>query len=102
MERAVAVIDGLIDELEEELNVIGLDSNIWTTFPITTIQRFGFILESILGYSELGDTVYKKIYDIGIVLRKSLLDPRTKLKGTKEFPCDLKWKIIANTDLELD
>ena len=98
LERAAEVINGLADELK----IADSQSELWTSFPIPVVQRFGYILESILGYAELGDAVYQKIRNTGIVLRKSYLDSKLKHIATDEFNYDPKWKMIVNTDLELD
>ena len=98
LERAASVIDGLVDELD----LADSDPAIWTAFPIPVIQRFGFIIESILEYHELGDVIYNKINNLGITFRKSFLDPRIKATEIKESNYDRKWKMIANTDLEID
>ena len=98
LERAAAVIDGLVDEID----IADSRPEQWTSFPIPVIQRFGYVTESILGYTELGDSIYKKIQDIGIIFRKSFLDPKVKLENDNDLSYDLKWKIIINTNLEMD
>lgn len=98
LERAAEVIRGFT----EELNIAESNPALWDSFPIPVIQRFGYILESILGYPNLGDAVHQKVRIMGISFRKSLLDPKMKLKNTNECPYNPKWKIVVNTGLELD
>jgi len=98
LERAAEVIAGLADEL----NISDSQSELWASLPMPVIQRFGYILESLLGYNELGDALYRKTKCIGIVFRKSCLDPKLKHIVNDESAYDSKWKIIINTDLELD
>jgi predicted transcriptional regulator of viral defense system len=98
LERAASVIDGLADVL----NIADSNPILLSYFPIPVVQRFGYILESILGYPDLGEAIYLKIRGAGIVFRKTYLNPRVNSKKTCEYPYDSKWKIIINTDLELD
>jgi predicted transcriptional regulator of viral defense system len=98
LERATEVIDGLADVFM----IADSQSELWTSFPIPVVQRFGYILESILGYTELGDALYQKIRNIGIGLRKTYLSSKLKNITTEKFTYDSKWKMIVNTDLELD
>jgi predicted transcriptional regulator of viral defense system len=98
LERAAEVIDGLIDVLE----ITDTSSELWRSFPIPVIQRFGFILDSILSCPELGDMLYQKTRNINITFRRILLDPKSKLNDSHECLYDPKWKIVINTDLELD
>ena len=97
LERAAEVIDGLSDDFK----IADSQSELWTSFPIPVIQRFGYILESILGYTKLSDAVYQKLCNTGIELRKNYLDSKLRHSTTDEFTYDPKWKIIVNTDLEL-
>ena len=88
--------------MADEFKVADSQSELWTSYPIPVVQRFGYILESILGYAELSDAVYQKIRNTGIKLRKIYLDSKLKHIATDEFTYDSKWKMIVNTDLELD
>jgi predicted transcriptional regulator of viral defense system len=98
LERVAEVIGGLIDVLE----ITDTSSELWRSFPIPVIQRFGYILDSILDYPELGDMLYQKTRNINIAFRRSFLDPKSKHKDKHEYLYDPKWKIVVNTDLELD
>ncbi|MCL1809001.1 MAG: type IV toxin-antitoxin system AbiEi family antitoxin [Clostridiales bacterium] len=98
LERAAEVIDGLV----EELDIASSNPALWASFPTPVIQRFGYIVELILGYTELGDAVNQIIRGMGNGFRKSLLDPRAKSINIDEYPYNPRWKIIANIDLEMD
>ena len=98
LERAAAVIDGLA----EELSITNSKPLLWESFPIPVIQRLGYIVESVLGYPELGNAVHQQVRSMGNGFRKSLLDPRIKPSNADEYTFDQKWKIIVNTNLELD
>ena len=91
LERAAEVIDGLVDEL----NIDDSHSELWTSFPIPVVQRFGYTLESLLGYTELGDAVYQKTQDIGIKFRKNCLAPKLRHMINDESTYDSKWKMIV-------
>jgi len=98
LERAATVIDGLVDEL----SIIDSNPTLWNSFPIPVIQRFGYIIEVVLGYSELGDALYQKICMLDKSFRKNLLDPRLKQVNNINYPYDSKWKLYINATLEVD
>jgi len=98
LERAATVVEGLADELD----ISGSTYAVWAHFPVPVIQRFGYIVESILGYTELGDAIYHKTRDAGITFRKCFLDPGSKDRGDRDLLYEPKWKIIVNTDLEIE
>lgn len=98
LERAATVIEGLVDEFD----IAGSDPAMWATFPIPVIQRFGYIVDSILGNTELADIVYQKTRDMKIAFRKTFLDLGTESRGNEGYSFDPRWKVIVNTDLEVD
>jgi hypothetical protein len=98
LERAASVIEGMADEI----NVSDVNLAIWNSFPIPVIQRFGYIVEQVLGFTELGDAIYNKTHEAGIIFRKSPLSPGAKAKETDGYPYEPKWKIIVNTEMEVD
>ena len=70
-----------------------------TKTPI--IQRFGYILENVLGLEESGADVYMQTQAAGIHFRRTLLDPLSK-QSDYGFQEDGKWKIIINSELEIE
>ena len=76
LERAAAIIDGLI----EELDFTSVDPKLWISFPTPVVQRFGYIVEMLLGHTELGDIVYQDLRNMNRGFRKSYLDPRARSK----------------------
>jgi hypothetical protein len=65
--------------------------------PMACWQRLGFILETVLKSNVLADAVYRKIgpqklYSIA-------LDPKKK---NKKYNGKNRWKVVVNTQLELD
>jgi predicted transcriptional regulator of viral defense system len=98
LERAAMVLN----ELSEGLNYENTDSGFWKLFPRQVIQRLGFILEQILSFSELGETVYRKSKDAGIVFRKSFLDPASKNSSPEQYNFDDRWKLILNAKMETE
>jgi len=98
LERIAAVLDGLADEL----NIVDSNPALWNSFPIPVVQRLGYIMEIVLGYSELGEAIYKKICTMGNGFRKNHLDPRLKQENTVVYPYDSRWKLYINTILEVE
>ena len=98
LERAASVIEGMADEID----VSDINAAIWNSFPIPVIQRLGYIVELVLGFTKLGDVIYNKTREAGIMFRKNPLLPEAKVKETDEYTFEPKWKIIVNTEMEVD
>lgn len=98
LERAAIVLN----ELSESLHYENTDSGFWKLFPRQVIQRIGFIFERILSLSELGETVYRKSKDAGIVFRKSFLDAASKNSPSEQYGFDEKWKLVLNSKIEAE
>ena len=76
LERAAAIIDGLV----EEFSFTSVAPQLWISFPTPVVQRFGYIVEMLLGHTELGDIVYQDLRNMNRGFRKSYLDPRARSK----------------------
>jgi len=98
LERAASVLD----ELSEILNYDDTDADLWENFPRPVIQRLGFILEHVLMRPQLGEVIFRKSYDAGIVFRKTLLDPLLKDSHSEPYDFDIRWKLVVNAKMEAD
>ena len=93
--RAATVLNELAEVMKSE-NITGELVNALT---IPTIQRLGYILDVILEQKDLAG----KLYIESQSLKKEFF--RQPLKSGEEkvgFPTDSQWKIIINTDIEID
>lgn len=89
----------VINELSEQINTEKLTTDLIKTSSVTTIQRLGFVLERIVNQPELGH----KLYDLAIDQKLKFFMQPLKAGGERTgFEKDKKWKIIINTDIEID
>ncbi len=93
--RAVSVLNELTEVMKPER----ITGELIETFSVPAIQRLGYILEVILGQKILADKLYTESQN----LKKDFF--RQPLKAGEEktgFQTDERWKIIINTDIEID
>lgn len=93
--RAASVLNELAEVMKPE-NITG---ELIEAFSIPSIQRLGYILDAVLGREILADKLYSESKN----LKKDFF--RQPLKAGKEktgFPTNERWKIIINTDIEID
>lgn len=89
----------VLKELVEEVDFNRVNSDFFSFFPITTVQRLGYILDEILGYKEIAETLYKKGEQAGLSFRKTILKPENNMKqGTY----NKLWKLVINEEIEID
>jgi predicted transcriptional regulator of viral defense system len=92
----------VLNELAEVMDFGNVGQDFFGYFNAAVIQRLGYILDEILGYNEIADTLYRKAKEAGIKFRKYPL--KVVKKGTKPNDYDIskKWKIIINEEIEID
>ena len=86
-------------ELAEAIKPEMFSNDLFEYVPVATLQRLGYILEKVLEYDYLADTLYE------IFEQRSITLFRTPLKASSPevgFPLDERWKIIENTEIEID
>lgn len=86
-------------ELMEVLKPSDFNDDIIAHAAITTLQRLGYLLEFACSNTELSDALY-----ITLEKNKSRLF-RIPLKAsaqTKGFSSDNRWKVIVNTEIDID
>jgi predicted transcriptional regulator of viral defense system len=89
----------VLNELSEVMKPERITEELINTFTIPTIQRLGYLLDVVLEQKTLAD----KLYAESRKLKKEFF--RQPLKAGLEktgFPKDDRWKIIINTDIEID
>lgn len=89
----------VLEELAEELDFNKVNSDFFSFFPSTTVQRLGYILDEILGYKDVAETLYKKVSQTGLSFRKSLLKPENDV-GQAEY--NKQWRLVINEEIEID
>ena len=95
LNRATSVLN----ELREEMKTDRINERILEVVPVTVIQRLGFLLDVVLEEKMLADHLYE------ISRYAQLKFFRTPLKASgavKELSSDQRWKVIVNTEIEID
>ena len=95
LDRAATVLNELAEEMKPEK----FDKEFFKHVSIATIQRLGYLLDGVLNKEELAASLYEKIQQMKLELYRLPLKASGKIKG---FSSDEKWKVIINTDIEID
>ena len=66
---------------------------------VSTIQRLGYLFEKVLGKDAISDQIFRESEKLNL---KFFRIPLKTLGGKKGYPTDDKWKIIVNTEIEID
>lgn len=93
--RAVSVLNELAEVMKPER----ITGELIGSFSVPSIQRLGYILDVVLGQEILADKLYSEAQN----LKKEFF--RQPLKAGKEktgFTTNDRWKIIINTNIEID
>lgn len=92
----------VLNELAEVMDIQNIGADFLSYFNSAVIQRLGYILEDVLEYGELADTLYQKVKEAGIKFRKYPLRAVSKGTDLSSYDINEKWKIIINEEIEID
>lgn len=95
LNRAATVINELADVMKPE-NFTG---DFISFVPIVMLQRLGYMLDKVVGKEEMADKLYSEMK------KKYTAWQRMPLRTGKSevgFSSDPKWKIVVNTEIEID
>ena len=92
---AVATVLG---ELLEHTDFTGAAANSFKYCKKTTIQRLGYLVESVLGDVKQGQIIFSELGKLDRNLRYAVLSPRGKPQGLRNE----RWKLIINAQIEVD
>ena len=93
--RVATVLNELVEEIKpEHFNLL-----FFNEVPATTVQRLGYLIEYGIGNSTLADKLYINSLDHGIRYFRIPLKASSPIKGFSSFN---RWKVIANTEIEID
>ena len=76
-----------------------INSSFFEYFPLSVLQRLGYLLDEELEFESLANDLWTKIQKYGLKLRTVPLRNR---KSIKDCPINKKWKVIINTQIEID
>lgn len=89
----------VLNELAEELQPTDFNRDLLDYAPTTALQRLGYLLEFACNKPELADALYYTME------KHPLSCYRIPLKAsgaTKGFSSENRWKVIVNTEIEID
>jgi len=89
----------VLSELVESMNVDKIEPDLVKLFSTPTIQRIGYVLESVLEEIEFANKLYTVANSLDLKFFRQPL--RTGMKSTG-YKTDPRWKIIINTEIEPD
>lgn len=88
----------VLNELTEAIKPEQITESFLQTMPVTAIQRLGFLLDVILK-QDIGKHLYEVSQKAGLDFFRIPLKTAAAKKG---FPADERWKVIVNTEIEID
>lgn len=94
LDRAATVLN----ELAESIKPKQITENLLKEIPVTAVQRLGFLLDVILK-KDIGEYLYSECKKVGLEFFRIPLKTSAPKTG---FPSNEKWKIIMNTEIEID
>jgi predicted transcriptional regulator of viral defense system len=80
-------------ELAEAINPTDFSSELLKHVPVTTLQRLGYLLETICFHPELAESLYRVMGKEKLRLFRIPLKPN---QPTKDYSSGNRWKIIVN------
>ncbi|KPL09557.1 MAG: hypothetical protein AMS26_22730 [Bacteroides sp. SM23_62] len=89
----------VLSELVESMNTDKIEPDLIKLFSIPTIQRIGYLLETVLEETEFAKKLYTVSNDLNLTFFRQPL--RTGMPSAG-FKTDPRWKIIINTEIEPD
>ncbi len=93
--RVATVLNELVDSITDEaFNTYLLDH-----VPVTALQRLGYMLDKIFDRQELANALFNILQQNNTELFRTPLKAAATVKG---FSADKKWKMIVNTQIEID
>jgi len=89
----------VINELAEIMNPDRINEEFISFVPIVMIQRLGFILDNVVGKSDLANSIYNSVKNKYPTWQRM---PLKSGKPEKGYSSDSKWKIVRNINIVID
>jgi predicted transcriptional regulator of viral defense system len=89
----------VLNELAEVIKTTDFNYSLLNHVHVTALQRLGYLLENACLHTELADALFEAM------MREEMSLFRIPLKASKEtksFSSNNRWKVIVNTEIELD
>jgi predicted transcriptional regulator of viral defense system len=89
----------VLNELAEVIKPDDFNELIMTSVPVSAFQRLGYILDKVIENNLLADALYQSLVKVDAKLFRIPLKASASKIG---FPSDERWKVIINTEINLD
>ncbi|MDZ7899240.1 MAG: type IV toxin-antitoxin system AbiEi family antitoxin [Arcicella sp.] len=89
----------ILNELQEAIKVENINENFLKILSVSTIQRMGYLFDVVLENKEIANKIYQLSEQIPLQFFRIPLSTSYPMKG---FDCNERWKIIENTQIEID
>mgnify|MGYP001816941982 FL=1 len=89
----------VLNELTESINPKKLENDLLKLFSVATIQRLGYIFDSVLNEGRLANKLWKASQDLNL---KFFRQPLNTFKKSSGYITDPRWKIVINTEIDID
>ena len=89
----------VLAELAESIKIDAFDVNLLNHVPITALQRLGYLLDKVIDNQPLANALYMALLKTDATLFRIPLKASAPGKG---FAADERWKVIVNTEIEID
>lgn len=95
MSRVATVLNELAEVIKpEDFNALLIENT-----PVTVLQRLGYVLDKIIENKLLADALFEILIQTNAKLFRIPLKASAPIK---DFYSDERWKVIVNTDIEID
>jgi len=89
----------ILAELAESIQPDAFDNNLLEYVPVTALQRLGYLLDKVFDNQSLANALYHALKKNESPLFRIPLKAAAPVKG---FTSDERWKVIVNTEIEID
>lgn len=92
-------VAAVLSELAESIQPDAFDNNLLQHVPVTALQRLGYLLDKVFDNQSLANALYHALQKNESPLFRIPLKASAPAKG---FASDERWKVIVNTEIEID
>ena len=89
----------ILEELTENLDFHGVSDSLLDYTSIATIQRLGYMLEDVLGQTEIADVLYAELRSYAKRFRYVPLNTRKTVENAEK---NSRWRVYINSIIETD
>lgn len=89
----------VLEELAEKLDFNGAARKLFAFTSVATVQRLGYILDEVLAEKKIADVLHAELASAAARFKYIPLDTRKTVAGAGK---NSRWKVIANTSIEVD